>query len=72
MQVRLGKTSFTTVKPVLKTTCIQRSLVYKDHLVVSQQCVIQCDYDLYTETTSVQRPLFSGPYVVVIAVYHIM
>ena len=36
----------------------------------SQQCIIQWNYDLHTETTSVQRPLFSGPYVVVIDRFH--
>ena len=32
MDKRIG-----TVKPVLVTTCIKRPLVFKDHLVMSQQ-----------------------------------
>ena len=47
--------------------CILRPPVYKDHLMRSQQCM---NYDPHTETTSVQRPLFSGPYVVVIGRFH--
>ena len=30
------KTNIYTVKPALKTTCIQRPPLYKDHLVVSE------------------------------------
>lgn len=44
----LSCTLASTVKPVLKTTCIQRTAFSTDHLGASHACPF--DYDLHKET----------------------